>query len=116
MTAHAALTDHASMEASPRRASDIRLDTTAWPIPSLIDRALATYVDWRETADAVTDTYRRWCAAPATEEATRFAAHMTALDQEQTAAGMCAESISEFERWLPDWDPDRGSEPRAAPG
>jgi hypothetical protein len=46
----------------------------------------------------------------------RFAAYLAALDQEQTAAGMCAESISEFERCLADWDPDRGFEPRAAPG
>jgi hypothetical protein len=58
----------------------------------------------------------RWCAAPASEEAARFAAYMAALDQEQTAAGMCAESISEFERSLPDWDPDRGFEPPFAPG
>ena len=42
-----------------------------------------------------------------------FAAYIAALDQEQTAAAMCAESISELERWLPDSDPDRGSEPRA---
>ena len=80
---------------------------TAWPIPTLIDRALDTYVEWRETTDTVADTYERWCAAPASDEATRFAAYMAALDQEQTAAGMCAESISELERWLP--DSDRGS-------
>jgi hypothetical protein len=42
-----------------------------------------------------------------------FAAYIAALDQEQTAAAMYAESISERERWLPDSDPDRGSEPRA---
>ena len=42
-----------------------------------------------------------------------FAAYIAALDHEQTAAAMYAESISELERWLPDSDPDRGSEPRA---
>lgn len=42
-----------------------------------------------------------------------FAAYTAALDQEQTAAAMYAESIGELERWLPDSDPDRGSEPRA---
>ena len=45
-----------------------------------------------------------------------FAAYIAALDQEQTAAAMYAESISELERWLPDSDPDRGSEPRATSG
>ena len=80
---------------------------TAWPIPSLIDRVLDTYVEWREATDAVAYTYGRWSVAPASEEARRFAAYMAALDQEQTAAGICAESISELERWLP--DSDRGS-------
>ena len=35
------------------------------------------------------------------------------LDQEQTAAAMYADTVTELERWLPDSDPDRGSEPRA---
>jgi hypothetical protein len=42
-----------------------------------------------------------------------FAVDIAALDREQTAAAMYAESISELERWLPDSDPDRESEPRA---
>ena len=45
-----------------------------------------------------------------------FAAYIAALDQEQTAAAMYAESISELERRLPDSDPDRGSELRATSG
>jgi hypothetical protein len=45
-----------------------------------------------------------------------FAAYIAALDQEQTAAAIYAESISELERRLPDSDPDRGSEPRATSG
>jgi hypothetical protein len=45
-----------------------------------------------------------------------FAAYSAALDLERTAAAMCAESISELERWLPGSDPDRGCEPRAASG
>ena len=44
------------------------------------------------------------------------AAYIAALDQEQTAAAMSAESISELERWLPGSDPDRESEPRATSG
>jgi hypothetical protein len=67
---------------------------------------LDVYVEWREITDAVADTYARWCVAPAVEEAPRFAAYMAALDQEETAAAMYAESISELERWLPDSDPD----------
>ena len=80
------------------------MDTAAWPIPELVDRVLATYVEWCETADAVADAYGRWFVAPAAEEATRFAAYIAALDQEQTAAGMYAGWISELERRLPDSD------------
>ncbi len=76
------------------------MDTAAWPIPALVDHVLATYVEWRQTTDAVADTYGRWCVAPAVEEAARFAAYLAALDQEQTAAGVYAESISELERRL----------------
>lgn len=84
------------------------MDTAARPVAELVDRTLATYVEWRQTTDAVTDTYGRWCVAPAVEEAPRFAAYLAALDQEQAAAGVYAESISELERRL--LDSDRGSE------
>ena len=47
------------------------------------------------------------------EEAVRVAAYLAALDREQTATGVYAESICELERSLPDADPDRGCEPRA---
>ena len=69
-----------------------------------------------ETTDAVADAYGRWCVAPADEESTRFAAYLAALDQEQTAAGVYGESISELERSLRNSDPDQGPEPRAASG
>ena len=58
---------------------------------------LAAYAEWRETTDAVAHTYGRWCVAPAVEEAATFAAYLAALDQEQTAAGVYAESIGELE-------------------
>jgi hypothetical protein len=80
------------------------VDTAAWPIMALVDRMLATYVEWRETTDTVGYTYGRWCVAPTSEEARRFAAYMAALDQEETAAAVYAESISVLERWLPDSD------------
>lgn len=92
------------------------MDTAAWPIPALVDRALATYVEWRQTTDAVTDTYRRWCVAPAGQQPTRFAAYLAALDQEQAAAGVYAESINELELRLPDSDPDHSPEPRSQSG
>ena len=76
---------------------------------------LATYVEWREATHAVADTYERWCLTPASETP-RFAAYMAALDQEQSAAGVYAESISELERPMPASDPDRGSEPRSESG
>jgi hypothetical protein len=108
MTDHPALTNDAPMGASQRRAREFRVDMTAWPFPTLIDRVLDRYMEWREATSAVADTYGWWCVAPAGEEATRFAAYVAALDQEETAAGMCAESISEFQRWLPDARSERG--------
>jgi hypothetical protein len=33
------------------------VDTTAWPIATLVDRVLTTHVAWRETTDAVADSY-----------------------------------------------------------
>ena len=45
-----------------------------------------------------------------------MAAYVAALDQEQTAAGIDAGSISELERRLWDSDPGRESEPRSQSG
>lgn len=92
------------------------MDVAAWPIPALVDRALATYVEWRETKDAVADTYAWWCVAPGGEAAARFAAYLAALDQEQAAAGVYAESINELERRLSDSDSDQRTERRTTLG
>jgi hypothetical protein len=54
------------------------------------------------------DSYRRWSSAPAGEQALRFAVYIAALDEEQTAAAIYAESIRELDRWL------RGSDPESA--
>jgi hypothetical protein len=104
MTVHPAVTNYVPMRTSPRQTKGFVPEMAAWPIPALIDRALCTYCEWRETADAVADTYARWCAAAAVEEAARFAAYMGALGEEKTAAAAHAASIREFERWLPDAD------------
>ena len=66
--------------------------------------------------NAVADTYVPWRVAPAFDEGPRFAAYVAALDQEQTAAGIDAGSISELERRLWDSDPGRESEPRSQSG
>jgi hypothetical protein len=90
------------MPASQRRARRIRVDTAPWPIPALVDRVLDTYVEWREATYAVADTYGRWRVAPKGEEVPRFAAYMAALDQEETAAAVYAQSIDVLGRRLPD--------------
>ena len=115
MTAHPALINHVPMRDSQRQTGRTRVDTAVWPVPALADRALAMYVKWRETTDAVADTYGQWCVAPAVEEAPRFAAYLAALDQEQAAAGVYAESINELERRLWDSDPDRALSPAQPP-
>lgn len=112
MTAHPPDTEDAPMRASQKRARRIRVDLAEWPIPGLVDRMLDTYLDWCETADAVAGTYGRWCAAPTGEQGMWFAAYMAALDQEEAAAAVYADSIRELGRWLHDSDSDRASEPR----
>ena len=89
------------------------MDTATWPIPVLVDHVLATYVEWRETTDAIADA-GRWCGAPAGEEAPHSAAHLAALDQEEIAAATHAGSIGQLERRLPDPDAARGSAPALA--
>ena len=87
----------------------------AWPIPAMVDRALAIYLEWRarphgrrEVPAVVCRTRRRG--------ATRFAVYLAALDQEQAAAGVHAEVINELEPRLPDSDPDQSFEPRSQSG
>lgn len=96
------------MRTSHGQSSGIPVGAADWRIPALLDRALATYVDWHRTTAAVADTYARWSAAPAVEHAVRYAAYMAALDQEQAAAAVHGDSISELRRWLRDSGCDRG--------
>jgi hypothetical protein len=67
----------------------------------LVDEALATYIDWRDDERAVADAYGRWSNASGAEKNLRFTAYNAALDQEEAAARVYAESIRELERWLP---------------
>jgi hypothetical protein len=83
--------------------------------PSRCDCASHSWCGF-DPRDAVAATYGRWCAAPTGEGAPRFAAYVAALDREEAAAAMCAESIIVLKRRLRDLDSDRGSEPRAVSG
>jgi hypothetical protein len=104
MTAHPGITNHAPMRGSKRRVTGIWADTTALPTPALVHRVLDTYLAWRQTTDAVADTYQRWSVAPAADDAARFAAYTAALDQEQTAAATYAEWLGVLKRRRPDSD------------
>jgi hypothetical protein len=79
----------------------IGVDTPGWPVVRLVDDVLAAYVDWREDAQAASDTYCRWARGPADEEPGRFSAYTAALDQEEASAVAYERSITELERWLP---------------
>lgn len=66
----------------------------------MLDDLLDDYVDWRESARAVTDAYSRWSLACGPERAILFAAYTATLDQEQKTAAAYAEAVTDVERWL----------------
>jgi hypothetical protein len=66
----------------------------------LLDDLLDSYVDWRESARAVADTYARWTFASGPERALRFAAYTATLDREQKTAAAYAEVVTDLERRL----------------
>jgi hypothetical protein len=66
----------------------------------LLDDLLGDYVDWRESARAVTDAYTRWSSAPGPEGAVRCAAFTATLDQEQKTASAYVEAVTDVERRL----------------
>lgn len=115
MTAHPVVTNDVDMRASPTPPRRIRVDDADWRVPILVDHMIAMCSQWRRSAEAVTDAYERWCATPVAEGTIRFAAYLAALDQEQAAAGMYAESITKLEHWLVDSHPNRGVPPHPAP-
>lgn len=75
-------------------------DTSSWREGTLMDDLQDAYVDWRESAQAVTDAYDRWSLASGRERATLLAAYTATLDQEQTTATAYADAVTELERWL----------------
>jgi hypothetical protein len=101
MTPHSAVTDDTAMKASRPHSSWVPVDTGAWPASALVEHALAMFVEWREDAAAVAQTYAQWRAAPLPERSWRFAVYTAALDQEENSARAYAQSISQPERLEP---------------
>jgi hypothetical protein len=66
----------------------------------LADEMLAYYMNWRNAAAAVADTYRVWLRAPAAEKASHFAAYMAALDNEEATATRYAMVVKKLDRAL----------------
>ena len=77
------------------------MQTSSWRDGILLDDLVDAYVDWRESARAVTDAYDRWSFASGRERASRFAAYAATLDQEQKTATAYADAVGELERCLP---------------
>ena len=51
----------------------------------LVDKALDTYVDWREESTSVSDAYRSWADHRDVDSPLRYAAYVAALEREQQA-------------------------------
>jgi hypothetical protein len=57
----------------------------------LVDEFLEVYLQWREQALALQDTYSRWRGAAPEDRALAFAAYRAMLDLEERAAQVYAE-------------------------
>jgi hypothetical protein len=66
----------------------------------LVDEVIERYVAWREECEAVTAGYEAWSSGAEGERTIRFAAYTVALDREECAAGLYAESIGRLRRLL----------------
>jgi len=64
----------------------------------LRDEILDLYLDWREEAAAVGDTYALWARAPGHDRAARFVAYTAAIDREEAAALSYAAAVANGER------------------
>jgi hypothetical protein len=62
------------------------------------------YTDWREDAAAAAEAFYQWSVAPPADTALRFAAYVAALDQEESAAAVYAQAITQLDRWVRDTD------------
>ena len=103
-TAHPFCADHDGMSTSKVPSPGIS-DTGNEPPAALVDEMLAFYIDWRHDAAEVAVAYEGWRTAPSGDEQARFAAYMSALDQEESAAASYALVVQQVQRAT---DPDRG--------
>jgi hypothetical protein len=78
----------------------VPLESLPWPVSALVDEMVALYADWRQDAQAATDAYARWSAAPVGEWSIRHSAYVAALDREHAAAGQYARAVAEVELWV----------------
>ena len=68
-------------------------------VADLIDEMLHCFAEWRESASDVADAYARWSSSLPIDEAQRFSAYISALDQEEAAAISYAGAVSDVESW-----------------
>jgi hypothetical protein len=72
----------------------------------LVDEVIGRYVAWREKSETVRAGYVAWCSGAEAERTIRFAVYNLAVDREEWAAGLYAESIERLRRFLwPDLEP-----------
>jgi hypothetical protein len=106
-TTHPDVPNHLSMT-FPQIPSSEDDGAVAEELADLSDEMIHCWAEWRESAFEVTYAYNRWSAAPATEEAERFAAYVSALDQEEAAAASYAKVLADMERWWREREPTTG--------
>jgi hypothetical protein len=65
-----------------------------------VDEVIQCYVAWREQCDAVRMGYESWCSGAGQERTIRFALYKMAVDREESAAKLYADSIGRLRRFL----------------
>lgn len=66
----------------------------------LVDEMTDCFAQWRESAAASANAYRRWSDAPRDEKHRRYSAYTAWLDQEQSAARSYELAVAEVEHRL----------------
>jgi hypothetical protein len=66
----------------------------------LVDEVIERYVAWREECEAVRAGYEAWSSGAEEERTIRFAVYNEAVDREECAASLYAESIGRLRRLL----------------
>jgi hypothetical protein len=60
----------------------------------LVDRLIELYCEWRSTCWEVRSAYEQFTAATADDRALAYAAYLSALDREESAAGVYADQMT----------------------